>query len=394
MSIDITPYALFGFTVAGVLCLVFVVSCILSVTKAVRDRRQIKARNEAKRAAQASGNGHAPGGRANKKPRPNILIIHDGEREDRIKGGTTGFNSSGSSPRPPGSGISSPGEQNSRHTETTTLAEVACHHSSLSSSPGVAGELGERVEAEVMINGHHLPPGQANAKHHNAHSSSKRRSVDIEGKAVSYRRTSSSSACSPTESGIVTTFPVSDCARDGTHDSITDLHRDGSRDKKSRRNGSGGTVNGRIKSHGRDEIYHAGHAASDGNISHKKNIRSDTSPHVSGSSSFHGFTKGRNATKTSSSTHYAVELAERRKEYVCARYNPRRNSYAAAIANPDWVDLPPLRRHSDDPRQVRFHSSTSQIYQKHGDNMRMRHHSSEGADNPAYEAAEDIGDQV
>ena len=343
------------------------------------------------------GNGHAPGVRSSasgevRKARPNILIIHDGEREQRLKGGPScPANSEGSSPRSP-SGFSSLGEQSSHHTETTTLAEVACHRSSLgSSSPGGGGHptgdgsakgAAERTEV-VMTNGNCLLPGPRRDPSVSGSRGNARDSVGIAGQAVVYRRSASAGA-SPEESGLATAPSlVSGTTPRGTANG-GDERSDQPRGKR-----QGGAVNGRLKSRGvppgaEENVRLGGQrsAASEGNVSQGRLVEGEEAARVTGSSSFHGFTKRKSA-KTPS--HYTA--AAQRKEYVCASYNPRRNSYAAAIANPAWVDVPPVRRHSDEPRHV-TNASSSQLYVK---NARTRHYSCEGADNPAYEAADDNG---
>nr|KAG5687811.1 hypothetical protein BaRGS_005441 [Batillaria attramentaria] len=100
---------------------------------------------------------------------------------------------------------------------------------------------------------------------------------------------------------------------------------------------------------------------------------------VSSSSSFHGFSKHNNDSQVGS---YPP-----RKEYVCAKYNPRRNSYAAAIANPSWIELPPLRRHSDDSHHVASCSRAQNCVKN--PRVRERGRSQDGADNPAFDSADD-----
>lgn len=261
---------------------------------------------------------------------------------------------------------------------------MACHHSSLSSSPGgdltggdggVKGVAAADGDSEVITNGGCLLPATAgNCRNSN----SKDSAVSFaEEDVVVYRRRSGSGPDADPDRD-----PAREASSNQTRAGAANVAGESARDPSRGDRRQSGAANGRLVK----SAAHGRNAASEGNVSRRGRRAAEAeASRVSGSSSFHGFTKNKNA---KASSHYATAATPQRKEYVCASYNPRRNSYAAAIANPSWVELPPVRRHSDEPLHPPTNGSgSSHTYVK---NVRMRH-GCEGADNPAYEAMDDYG---
>ncbi|XP_076442401.1 uncharacterized protein LOC143281211 [Babylonia areolata] len=379
---EVTVKLVIGLVVAALLGLLFIVSCFFSVVKAFRDRREMKARLAAKRAACL--NGHAPGQQeaacpegeegGGRRGRPNILIVHDGEREKRVKRGS-GWSNMASSPRPLPSALSSPEEVNSGHTESTTVAEVACHPGSLTTSPGDDDDDDDSEGAEggleAVVNGRCSMPGRVGDPE--GVEGRGETGVDIQGSVITYRR-SSLTPCDP--GGIVTTFP-SRSSRDG--ETGKQVGRSGKERDETRKqvehSGRSGSVEGRPESTGPSysdtSRYNMNFVAEADVISGggRRTERRQSPP-------VHQFAKHRKVSPRHAA--YGAELA-------CARYNPRRNSYAAAIASdPDWLDRAAVRRHSDEVRPRS--ASTSRLAR---DELRMRSQCRDGADNPAYNAADD-----
>lgn len=274
---------------------------------------------------------------------------------------------------------------------------MACHHSSLSSSPGgdltggdggVKGVAAAEGDSEVITNGGCLlpvgqrqeVPGGADAGNR-SNSNSKDSAVSFAAEDVVVYRKRSRSGPGPDPD------PAREAGSNQTRAASANVAGESARDPSRGDRRQSGAANSRLVK----SAAHGRNAASEGNVSHRgKRAAEAEASCVSGSSSFHGFTKNKNAKAPS---HYATAATPQRKEYVCASYNPRRNSYAAAIANPAWIELPPVRRHSDEPLHPSTNGSTNGSGSSHTvyvKNVRMRH-SCEGADNPAYEAMDDYG---
>ncbi|KAL8576157.1 hypothetical protein ACOMHN_027812 [Nucella lapillus] len=366
-GMQVTTGSVVGLVVAGLLCLLFLVSCIVSVVKAVRDRRHIKARIAAKRAEQL--NGHAPRAKKSsvdegRRGRPNILIVHDDQREERVKKGIS-LSNSASSPRFP-SGVSSPEDQTSRRTDSTTVAEVACHHSSRTTSPGEDDTEGLECGMDALYNGRCSLPGRINDGD-DFYDCELNTRMDISREVIEYRR---SSLVNSDPNCAVTSFSSYPChAGDGTKrgkDSGTGNREQGGRkgkDSPRRRDVSPSSLK-----------YVADHDI----VCDLKETERVKNPVRDKTSPSRPFTKK----KKGSSHHVAAHGAA---EVVCVAYNPRRNSYAAAIASdPDWLDRTTVRRHSDEPRHPA--ASSSHVIR---DNVRVRSECRQGADNPAYNAADD-----
>lgn len=330
VTMSFEPTDIAGLVVGVIFGTLFLAICIISAVKAVRDRREILKRMAERKAAKerrARGEKEPSPPAQPRRPKPNIKIIHDEERAERFIGRNKLKETS--------ENITDP---SSPHTETTTVEmDYSYDHSAANSDVDMAHQMSYKSKCS------------------DASLTSKGTKVrfadnlidDLHSRRVSTPRQSWSSPLIQ----AMWNWNTSNSSPDVRYDcDLGDIIKDGS---------PGPMQNGHSRGGG-------GHAMENGG--------------VSASRSFHGFTKHLNGSNSAS--------GDSQSRYVCANYNPRRNSYAAAIAaNPSWIEMPPLKGHSHEAHYLS--NCLPRKAQTSHNHVSAPGHIQEGADNPAYEGADD-----